>query len=63
MPEVLPFKRGSDQTRTDDEDTVTCLCCGKVQSDQAAQEHTWQLVPPVCPDCLRWELVDEVADA
>src|SRR5260221_3296759 len=56
VPDVLLFKRGSDQPQIDDEDTVTCLVCGTIQSDQAALEHTWQLVPPVCPDCLRWQL-------
>jgi hypothetical protein len=65
MFEALLFKSGRDldtEVRTDDEDTVTCLGCGTVQSDESAHEGGWQLVPPVCPDCLRWEAV-EAADA
>jgi hypothetical protein len=65
MPEALLFKSGRDlgqETGINDEDTVTCLACGTVQSDEAAYEGGWQLVPPVCPDCLRWEAV-EAADA
>jgi hypothetical protein len=61
MVEALEFKHGCDaatSTRTDDDDTVTCVACGKVESDQTAYENHWQLEPPVCPDCLRWEAVD-----
>lgn len=66
MPDVVLFRRGCDlrkETRIEDEDTVTCLACSKVQSDEVAHDGGWQLVPPVCPDCLRWELVEEAADA
>jgi transposase-like protein len=33
---------------------VTCVDCGAREADQAAYEQGWQLVPPVCPACLRW---------
>jgi hypothetical protein len=62
MSEAIAFKRGCDlgeETRVDDEDTVTCIDCGAVESDQSAYEGGWQLVPAVCPDCLRWTSVDE----
>lgn len=62
MSEVVVFKRGSDlseDTRIDEEDTVTCVDCGAVESDQGAYENGWQFAPPVCPKCLRWVLVDE----
>jgi hypothetical protein len=58
MVEAVQFKRGYDleeETRTADEDTVICVACGKVESDEAAYENHWQLAPPVCPDCLHWE--------
>ena len=60
MSELIAFKRGCDigkETRVDDEDTVTCIDCGAVESDQSAYEGGWQLVPAVCPDCLRWTAV------
>jgi len=57
MPDVLAFKSGKDvaeETCVDDEDTVTCVDCGAMASDQSAYENGWQLAPPVCPNCLRW---------
>lgn len=63
MSEVVDFKSGKDlgtKTGLEDDDTVTCVDCGAVESDQRAYEGGWQLVPPVCPNCLRWE---PVADA
>lgn len=55
MAELMEFKSGKDlRTTLHDEDTVTCDECGRRESDQAAHEQGWQLVPPVCPDCLRW---------
>ena len=62
MLDVVAFKSGKDlgeETRIEDEDTVTCVDCGTVESDQSAYESGWQLVPPVCPDCLRWIFVGE----
>lgn len=62
MFEPIAFKRGCDlgeETRVDDEDTVTCVDCGAVVSDQAAYESGWQLVPAVCPNCLRWSAVEQ----
>lgn len=62
MPEVLAFKSGKDlgeETRIEDEDTVVCVDCGAVEPDETAFQKGWQLVPPVCPDCLRWTIVDE----
>lgn len=58
MTDVCMFKRGADlkgETRTDDDDTVTCVDCGAREPDQTAYEAGWQLVPPVCPNCLRWD--------
>lgn len=60
MSEIAAFKSGKDlaeETRVDDEETVTCIDCGAVESDQSAYQTGWQLVPAVCPDCLRWTLV------
>jgi hypothetical protein len=65
MPKAMLFKSGRDlgtETNIDEDDTVTCLGCSTVQTDQAAYEGGWQLVPPVCPDCLSWKAV-EAADA
>jgi hypothetical protein len=61
MSEIVAFKSGKDlgeETRIEDEDTVTCVDCGAVESDQSAYEGGWQLVPAVCPNCLRWAPVD-----
>lgn len=67
MTDLCMFKRGADlegETRVDDEDTVTCVDCGAREPDQTAYESGWQLVPPVCPNCLRWEaLTVEGAEA
>ena len=55
----LQFKSGKDlgeETRVEDDERVTCVDCGATVSDQTAYESGWQLVPPVCPDCLRWVL-------
>ena len=60
MPQVAAFKSGKDlgqQIRVSDDDTVTCVDCGTVESDQSAYDTGWQLAPPVCPDCLRWVAV------
>lgn len=41
MPEPLAFKSGKDlgeETRADDEDTVTCEACGAVESDERAYD-------------------------
>jgi hypothetical protein len=63
--ETLAFIRGCDvgrETRTADEETVTCLACGRTRSPDAIDAKLWQLEPPVCPDCLRWELVEDSPD-
>ena len=62
MPELIAFKSGKDvaeETCVDDDDTVTCVDCGAVESDESAYQSGWQLTPPVCPNCLRWSAVDE----
>ena len=62
MPELVAFKSGRDlgeETRIADEDTVTCVDCGAVEPDQSAYENGWQFAPPVCPNCLRWTVVDQ----
>lgn len=62
MPELVAFKSGKDlgeETRVGDEETVTCVDCGAVESDQSAFDSGWQLAPPVCPNCLRWVVADE----
>lgn len=62
MPELVAFKSGKDlgeETRIDDGDSVTCVDCGAVESDQSAYDGGWQLAPPVCPDCLRWIAVSD----
>jgi hypothetical protein len=51
------FKSGKDldeEPGADEEEQVTCVDCGQAASDQLAYERGWQLVPAVCPDCLRW---------
>ena len=51
------FKSGKDlgeEPGVDEEEQVTCVDCGATASDQSAYERGWQLVPAVCPDCLRW---------
>jgi hypothetical protein len=66
MPHAVLFKRGVDvstDTRFEDDDTVTCICCGAVESDSSAHQNGWLIDEPICPDCLRWELTDGVADA
>ena len=62
MPELVAFKSGrvlGEETRIADEDTVTCVDCGAVEPDQSAYENGWQFAPPVCPNCLRWTVVDQ----
>jgi hypothetical protein len=64
MAEAVAFKSGKDlgeETRVEDEDTVTCVSCGAVESDQSAYEGGWQLAPAVCPDCLQWIVVADEA--
>jgi hypothetical protein len=59
--EPVAFTRGCDvgrETRTADVETITCLACGRTRSQDAIDRELWQLEPPVCPDCLRWELVE-----
>jgi hypothetical protein len=62
MSGAIAFKSGKDlgeETRVDDEETVTCEGCGTVESADRAYEAGWQIEPAVCPDCLRWTLTDE----
>lgn len=61
MREIVEFKSGRDleEEASDDDDTVTCVDCGVRESDQVAYDKRWQLVPTVCPDCLRWEVTSE----
>jgi hypothetical protein len=59
MPEVMAFKSGKDlgEPQIDDDDTVTCVNCGAIETDRSAYEGGWQLFPAVCPNCLRWTAV------
>jgi hypothetical protein len=63
MPDIAAFRSGKDvgeETFVEDDDTVTCVDCGAVASDEVAYQSGWQLVPPVCPDCMRWvAIIDE----
>ncbi len=62
MAECTMFKSGKDlgeETQVDDDDTVICVACRAVESDESAFQNGWQLVPPVCPNCLRWALVED----
>jgi hypothetical protein len=62
MPEMIAFKSGNDlgeETRAAVQDTVTCVDCGAVESDESAYQNGWQLDPPVCASCLRWVAVDD----
>lgn len=64
MPEPLAFKSGKDlgeEARADDDDTVTCVDCGAVESDERAYDAGWQMEPAVCPNCLRWTTVGDEA--
>jgi len=59
MSEPIAFKSGRDlavETRVASTDTVTCVACGRLETDEQAYDDRWQLDPPVCPDCLRWTL-------
>jgi hypothetical protein len=61
MVEPFAFRRGSDlgeATSTEARDTVGCVDCGAIATDEQAFESGWQLAPPVCPACLRWTLTD-----
>jgi hypothetical protein len=61
MPDLITFKSGKDpgeETRTALVETVTCIECAKVETDERAYEEGWQIDPVVCPDCLRWTLTD-----
>lgn len=63
MPETLLFKRGSDQTRTDDKDTVAYLGCGTTTvRPRGAGTHLVARSTGLSRLPLR-ELVAEVADA
>jgi hypothetical protein len=61
MPELIAFKSGKDpgeETRIALVETVTCIECAKVETDERAYEEGWQIDPVVCPDCLHWILTD-----
>jgi hypothetical protein len=63
MPEIAAFKSGKDlvpEARIDDSETVTCIDCGAEESDEKAYQNGWQLVPSVCPNCLRWVVIADV---
>ena len=62
MPEPIAFKSGRDlgeETVIGLIERVTCLACGKVETDDRAYEEGWQIDPVVCPDCLHWTLTAE----
>ena len=61
MCEPIAFKSGKDlgeETRSGSSDTVTCVDCEKLESEEVASADGWQFDPAVCPDCLRWTLTD-----
>jgi hypothetical protein len=61
MAELIAFKSGRDlgeETRLASMDTVTCVGCDKVETDERAYDEGWQMEPPVCPACLHWTLTD-----
>jgi hypothetical protein len=62
MPDLIAFKSGKDQgeeTRIALVETVTCIECGEVATDEQAYDQGWQIDPVVCPDCLHWTLTPE----
>jgi hypothetical protein len=62
MPEPIAFKSGRDlgeETVIGLIERVTCVACGKVETDDRAYEEGWQIDPVVCPDCLHWTLTAE----
>jgi hypothetical protein len=62
MPEPIAFKSGKDlgeETATAFIERVTCIACGKAETDERAYEEGWQIDPVVCPDCLHWTLTAE----
>ena len=62
MPEPITFKSGKDlgeEAADDLVETVTCIGCGKTETDDRAYDEGWQVDPVVCPDCLRWTLTAE----
>ena len=68
MNHIEAFKRGCDLAKEPGIgalETLTCESCGKrVEADRAAEEG-WQVRPPVCGECLRWQLTragERVAD-
>ena len=59
MPELVAFRSGKDlgeETVTELVEKVTCIACGKTETDDRAYDEGWQIDPVVCPDCLRWTL-------
>jgi len=60
MPHAVAFKSGKDigkEPVIEDEDTVACVDCGTTETQERAYDGGWQLEPPVCPNCLRWQVV------
>jgi hypothetical protein len=59
MADVVAFKSGKDLARAAiDDECVECEACGRNESDERAYQEGWQLVPAVCPNCLRWTAVE-----
>jgi hypothetical protein len=62
MPEPITFKSVKDLAEEAADglvEKVTCIECGRVESDDRAYDEGWQIDPVVCPDCLRWTLTAE----
>jgi len=60
MPQPAAFKSGKDigkETCVEEEDTMACVDCGARETQERAYDGGWQLAPPVCPNCLRWQVV------
>lgn len=61
MDREVAFKKGSDQASVtaDVVESLACESCSVRVDPRAARDDGWQVTPPVCPECLRWNVVDD----
>jgi hypothetical protein len=62
MSEPVAFKSGRDLASEEADETdevVVCAVCGKKPADETVCAEGEQVVPPLCPDCLRWALTGD----
>ncbi len=62
MSEPIAFKSGKDlgeEIANSLIESIACIACGRVETDDRAYEEGWQFDPAVCPDCLHWTLTAE----